>query len=264
MLKNVKPSKSILCDDFDGCFFDFLIIFVYFLILIYFFYNFIFSFFDFCRGDFHFRKFTFWHRRRLLRFADVLSPILGDFTSLPTAKEAVKILEKLLQFGAKSAIIIWSPCDLVISYFYGEVLKWGASRPPPVADEGRRASVQHVLGYAEHCKFALGKHCASRSRQQGRRGDADSRTFLQVAFLQFNIYMEKYSSGDVCERRQRRSKRAIRSGSRRRARANYICEVRCGNGNRVEEATPTPELSYDAFLTIKYFLWRSTQVVEEA
>ena len=67
-----------------------------------------------------------------------------------------------------------------------------------------------VLGYAEHCKFALGKRCRSKfgearasnkfwAPQQGRRGDADSVTFLQ-----------------------------------------------------------------DAFLTISYFLWRSTQVVEEA
>ena len=59
----------------------------------------------------------------------------------------------------------------------------------------------------------------------------------------FIFFMEKYSSGDVCERCRWQSKRAIRSGSRRRARANCICEVRCGNGNRIEEATPTPEHS---------------------
>ena len=83
--------------------------------------------------------------------------------------------------------------SLTISYFYGEVLKWGASRPPPVADQGRRAS-----GSGQN----LAKRTASNkfwAPQQGRRGDADSVTFLQ-----------------------------------------------------------------DAFLTIKYFLWRSTQVVEEA
>ena len=55
--------------------------------------------------------------------------------------------------------------------------------------------------------------------------------------------METYRSGDVCERCRWQSKRAIRSGGRRRARANCICEVRCGNGNRIEEATPTPKHS---------------------
>ncbi len=65
-------------------------------------------------------------------------------------------------------------------------------------------------------------------------------------FRQHNI-MEKYSSGHVCERCRWQSKRAIRSGSRRRARANCICEVRCGNGNRIEEATPIAKLSCKSF-----------------
>ena len=78
-----------------------------------------------------------------------------------------------------------TPISCTEKYSSGDVCEQLHSLGYAERGQSKRAirSVQPVLGYAEHCKFAFGKHCASRLRQQDRRGDADSRTSLQEAFL---------------------------------------------------------------------------------
>ena len=61
---------------------------------------------------------------------------------------------------------------------------------------------------------------------------------------------EKYSSGDVCERCRWQSKRAIRSGSRRRARANEFAKCDAVTATGSKRRRRLPNLPARAFLTI--------------
>ena len=85
----------------------------------------------------------------------------------------------LLQFSKKCGILFGSQCKITTlrRQYYGEALKWGASRPPPVADKGRRAS-----GRGQN----LAKRTASNkfwAPQQDRRGVTRKQTdFVTVYF----------------------------------------------------------------------------------
>ena len=131
----------------------------------------------------------------------------------------------------------------------GEVLKWGASRPPPVADEGRRASGSRRRARAN--EFAkCDAVTATGSKRRRRFGDFPARCFSD----NFIFFMEKYSSGRRGVTRKQTDFVTLYFPSPLRHLAFTELERRDGK-----------RLVYSFLSKFRQLnIWRSTQVVEEA
>ena len=109
---------------------------------------------------------------------------------------------------------------------------------PPLA-KSRQLFLQTLLIF--RCFYAILYWCHQVAFKSEKRR-------LSLLSDNFIFFMEKYSSGDVCEHCQWQSKRAIMSGSRRRARANEFakCDAVTATGSKRRDSK-TNQLRHTLF-----------------